>query len=174
MLIKNNELADEGARESEEVDRAELVRAVLKNFRVVFRSVQKHSTGVEARCGVSGAQLWAMWELLIAPGMRVTELARAMSVHLSTVSNLLDKLETRGLIRRERAGPDQRVVKLYLTTEGLDVVNRAPRPAQGVLTDTLNRMPDDMLSELQRCLVHLVTLIGLKDDGAALQPLSDT
>lgn len=173
--MKTNEPANEGATDSgdAEIERVGVVRAILKNFRVVFRSVQKHSSGVEARCGVSGAQLWAMWELLIKPGMRVTELAGAMSVHPSTVSNLLDKLETRNLIRRERSGPDQRVVRLYLTTEGLEIINRAPRPAQGVLTDTLNRMPDDMLADLRRCLAHLVALIDLKDDTAALQPLSD-
>lgn len=154
--------------------RAEAVREVLKNFRVVFRSVQKHSHWVETQCGVSGAQLWAMWELLISPGLKVSELSRMLSIHPSTASNLLDKLEKRGLVKRERRGPDQRVVRLFLTTEGLEIINRAPRPAQGVLTDTLCRLPDNTLQDLRHCLAQLVSQINLKDEAAALQPLSDT
>ncbi|MHB1233487.1 MAG: MarR family winged helix-turn-helix transcriptional regulator [Burkholderiales bacterium] len=136
--------------------------------------MQKHSHWVETQCGVSGAQLWAMWELLISPGLKVSELSQAMSIHPSTASNLLDKLEKRGLVKRERKGPDQRVVRLFLTTEGLEIINRAPRPAQGVLTDTLCRLPDDTVQDLQRCLAQLVSRINLKDEAAALQPLSDT
>lgn len=172
--MKPEPKAPSGAPEASIKDlRSDLVLEVLKNFRIVFRSVQKHSHWVESQCGVSGAQLWAMWELLMSPGLKVSELSRAMSIHQSTASNLLDKLEKRGLVKRERKGPDQRVVRLFLTTEGLEIVNRAPRPAQGVLTDTLGRLPDETLAELERSLAQLVSQLNLKDEAAALKPLSD-
>jgi DNA-binding transcriptional ArsR family regulator len=83
------------------------VQRVLKNFRIIFKSVQRHSAMVEAECGLSGSQLWAMWELLISPGLKVSDLSKAMAIHQSTASNLLDKLEKRELIKRERRGPVQ-------------------------------------------------------------------
>jgi DNA-binding MarR family transcriptional regulator len=153
--------------------RTERVRDVLKLFRVVFRAVQKHSSWVEKQCDVSGAQLWAMWELLVSPGLRVGDLSRAMTIHQSTASNLLDKLETKGLVRRERGGPDQRVVRLYLTPAGLEVLNRAPRPAQGVLTDALNAVSDEVLDGLNTNLTTLVGELGVKDEAAALEPLAE-
>lgn len=151
--------------------RALRVREILKNFRVVFRSVQKHSHWVETQCGVSGAQLWAMWELFLSPGLKVSELSRAMAIHQSTASNLLDKLEKKEIIKRERGGPDQRVVRLYLTTQGLEILNKAPRPAQGVLTDTLSRLPDEVLDGLDNGMSRLVAQMNLKDETAALEPL---
>lgn len=161
-------------RAEESNERGLRVREILKNFRIAFRSVQQHSHWVESQCGVSGAQLWAMWELLLAPGLKVSELSRSMAIHQSTASNLLDKLEKKGLVQRERKGPDQRVVRLFLTPDGLEVINRAPRPAQGVLTDALSRLPDTVLENLGQSIEMLVAQINMKDENAAMEPLSGT
>ena len=88
--------------------------AVLQQFRELFRVSQQHFQRIESNCGVSGAQLWALSELKAAPGLTVSGLARALSIHLSTSSNLLDKLEAQELIRRERNSTDQRVVQVFL------------------------------------------------------------
>jgi DNA-binding MarR family transcriptional regulator len=149
------------------------VQRVLKNFRIIFKSVQRHSAIVEAQCGLSGSQLWAMWELLMSPGLKVGDLSKAMSIHQSTASNLLDKLEKRELVKRERRGPDQRVVRLFLTPEGLKTINRAPRPAQGVLNHTLLRLPDKALENLESGLTEIVANMNLKDESAALKPFTE-
>jgi len=147
--------------------------AVLQKFRLVFRSAQKHFHWVEKQCGVSGAQLWALWELCESPGLSVSELARAMSIHQSTASNLLDKLEHRKLIRRERKGPDQRIVRLFATPSGLAVVSKAPRPARGVLPDALGQLPESELRSLDASLNALVSLMRIRDERAAMTPLSE-
>lgn|SRR5436305_837140 len=149
------------------------VQRVLKNFRIIFKSIQRHSAMVETECGLSGSQLWALWELLMSPGLKVSDLSKVMSIHQSTASNLLDKLEKRELVKRERRGPDQRVVRLFLTPEGLKIINRAPRPAQGVLNHTLLRLPDKALESLEIGLTEIVANMNLKDESAALKPLTE-
>lgn len=148
------------------------VRSVVKGFRVVFRTIQEHSRWVERQCGVSAAQLWAMWELQAAPGMRVSELSSAMSIHQSTASNLLDKLERKRLLRRERRGPDHRVVQLYLTDAGVELVRSAPRPAQGALSSALGMLSDDVLQQLDANISALAALMHVDNPKAALEPLS--
>jgi DNA-binding MarR family transcriptional regulator len=145
---------------------------VLKRFRLVFKAVQQHSQWVETQCGVTSAQLWAMWELSRSPGLRVTELAKAMSIHHSTASNLLDKLARKGLIRRERISEDQRVVTLTLTPEGLELIQQAPAPAQGILQHALFCLPEAVLRSLAKDLDALVKEMEIKDDEAAMQPLN--
>jgi DNA-binding MarR family transcriptional regulator len=66
--------------------------ATLKKLRVVIRSAQRHSAWIEKQCGVSGAQLWIMQELLESPGLRIGEIAHRLAVHQTTVSNLVDDL----------------------------------------------------------------------------------
>ena len=91
---------------------------VLKQFRVLLRSIKRHYQWVEDLCGLSGAQVWAMAEIAAAPGIKVSNLAQELGVHLSTASNMLRRLEERALIRRMRTGEDHRVVQLQLTAKG--------------------------------------------------------
>jgi DNA-binding MarR family transcriptional regulator len=154
--------------------RDERVRVIIQQLRLVVRGIQKHSRWIEAQSGVSGAQLWAMWELFTAPGMRVSDLSRTLSIHQSTCSNMLDKLEDKGLVRRERGGPDQRVVRIYLTPQGTDILAGAPRPAQGMLTHALHKLSDESQEQLARTLGELVSVMDIGEEAAALQPLMDT
>lgn len=146
-------------------------REVLKRFRMIFRAVQQHSHWVEARAGVSSAQLWALWELSRKPGLRVTELAKAMSVHQSTASNLLEKLVKKGLVTRNRISGDQRVVNLYLTPLGQETLERVPRPAQGILQNALMSLKTETLVSLSNELDVLIAHMNIKDDSGALQPI---
>ena len=146
---------------------------VLKSFRQVFRAAKLHFGTIENRVGVSGAQLWAMWELNQNPGLRVTDLATAMALHQSTVSNLLDKLIRRRLIRRERGDADGRVVRLYLTAAGVKLVRGAPAPARGVLPDALEHLPPATLRGLGRGLDKLLEGMRVKVPTAAWVHLQD-
>lgn len=146
---------------------------VLRQFRELFRVSQQHFQRIESACGVSGAQLWALTEISTHPGMTVSELARTLSVHLSTASNLLDKLEVRKLVRRQRAASDQRVVRVYVTEEGEAVLAEAPQPAEGVIQDALRRMPEAALVRLHRDLGLLLELAAVRDRKGALKHMGE-
>ena len=145
----------------------------LKKFRQIVGSAQQHFRRIEDQCGLSGAQLWVLREVAGHPGRRVSDLAKAMSVHLSTASNLLDKLAKRNLIRRERNDRDQRIVHLFLTEEGMRIIASAPQPARGVLPEALNRLSDEVLDNLNRSLAQVLDEIEVSDQESAMKPLSD-
>jgi DNA-binding MarR family transcriptional regulator len=153
--------------------RAAAAMAVLQQFRELFRVSQQHFQRIESNCGVSGAQLWALSELKAAPGLTVSGLARALSIHLSTSSNLLDKLEAQELIRRERNSTDQRVVQVYLTNSGQQLLRKAPKPVAGVIPDALGRMPTTALRNLKRDLDLLLGLASVRNPGEGMKPLAE-
>lgn len=144
----------------------------LRQFRVIFGAVRQHFQAVEKACGVSGAQIWAMAALQQTPGMKVSELAQAMSIHPSTASNLLDKLEQAGLVRRERSSADQRVVTLQLTDAGQHALKNAPQPLTGILTHALGQLTDDALCRLNADLAELIAHMGAVNVRDAQKPLS--
>lgn len=148
-------------------------REALRQFRVIFGAVRQHFQTVEKACGVSGAQIWAMAALRQSPGMKVSELAQALSIHTSTASNLLDKIEKAGLIRRERNQTDQRVVRLYLTDAGESALADAPQPLTGILTHALEQMSDEALARLNQDLTVLIDRMGAIDIQDAQKPLSE-
>jgi DNA-binding MarR family transcriptional regulator len=141
---------------------------------LIFKAVQQHSQAVENECGLSSAQLWILCELLNRPGMKVTELAKAMSIHHSTASNLLDKLARKNLIARERISEDQRVVTLNLTETGRNLLEKTTLPPQGILQHTLFGLPSDVLMALASNLNVLIGEMGIKDSDAAMEPIDPT
>ncbi|MDD3674228.1 MarR family winged helix-turn-helix transcriptional regulator [Thauera propionica] len=148
--------------------------SVLQRFRVLIRTAQSHSQWIERQSGVTGAQLWALQELAEAPGLRVGELANRMALHQSTASNMVDRLETAALIRKERTSADQRVVRLYLTDAGTALLGRAPSPARGVLPEALRLLDPEALGRLQGELDGLLLQIRDLDEGFGMQPLPFT
>jgi MarR family transcriptional regulator, organic hydroperoxide resistance regulator len=148
--------------------------SVLQRFRVLIRTAQRHSQWIERQSGVTGAQLWALQELFERPGLRVGELANLMALHQSTASNMVDRLETAELVRKERTAADQRVVRLYLTDKGNDLLAAAPSPARGVLPEALRMLAEDDLARLQGDLDVLLRQIKTMDDGFGMQPLPFT
>lgn len=122
----------------------------------LFRVVQANMQSLEKQSGLSGAQLWAMWQLSVMPGMKVSHLADALFIHMSTASNLLDKLEKKGYLHRSRSPADSRVVFLHLTPQGEEVVRKLPGPLQGKLRNALQQMPAAKLDELRNGIVALL------------------
>jgi DNA-binding MarR family transcriptional regulator len=102
--------------------------------------------------------------LMIRDGLALTaaELSRQLDYDSGALTRLIDQLESRGLVRRERCEADRRQVYLKLTPIGLHsleelmplvvgVVNRSVEPLTGAELQTL-------ISLLSRLVDHLDTL----------------
>jgi len=155
------------------IDRNSRMLEVLKLFRILVKSIRGHYQAVENRSGVSGAQLWALSHIAQYPGSKVGELAQALAIHQSTASNLVGRLESLGLLARNRLRHDQRSVELTLTPKGKRALARAPRPLIGVLQQALLDLPQARLDALHRHLGVLVETLKVKDRRGRAMPLSD-
>lgn len=146
---------------------------VLRQFRVVFRAVKQHFLWVERACGVSGSQLWVLATVARNPGMRVGALANALSIHQSTASNLLERVEKLGYLKRTRDPEDQRSVRLHLTPAGEAVVSKAPQPLEGVLPNALAELPAEVLEQLHDGMETLIARMQMSDMKGRDTPLAD-
>lgn len=146
---------------------------VLRSFRLIFGNVRLHFRKIEEACGLGGAQIWALGLVRSQPGIRVSELADAMSVHQTTTSNLVASLVRKGLLRRERAEDDQRVVRLYITEAAAAVLLRSPGPVEGLLLQALRHMENDDLQQLNAVLQQVLAHMQTIHPDAADIPLTD-
>lgn len=151
-------------------------RKVLTDLRIIFREIQAYSKRVERHCKVSATMLWLMREVSAAGRLRISEVARALSIHQSTASNLLDKLEVRGLVVRRRGGrgEDQRVVTVALTEAGSEILVQAANLDHGPLSQALGRLSTAELSDLGAGLDRLVAVLpGGEADAGPVPPISE-
>ena len=147
---------------------------VLTLFRQIVATAKRHFQSVQSKCGITGAQLWALWQISVDPGLKVGDLARHMSIHQSTASNLVERLQSLGLIRRERIGSDQRVVRLFTSEAGRALLRNAPQPMRGVLAEAVWQLSDQELLALHGALGLLARRIDTTmDKNSAKRPLSD-
>jgi DNA-binding MarR family transcriptional regulator len=123
----------------------------------LVRRVQTGMQSIEGIHGLSGSQLWALWHVSAHPGIRVSDIAKAMHIRHSTASNLLDRLEQRALIQRQRQTDDTRVVRVFLTDPGIGVICDTPGPLQGHLRAALHGLPHLELIGLHRGLTNLLS-----------------
>jgi len=143
----------------------------LKLFRIIFKSANRHFHEIEKIAGIGGASLWALAEIGEIDNLTVSKLASAMSIHQSTASNLIDKLETKGYITRVRSLDDRRVVYLTLTDIGRELLAKAPLPHRGILPDALMRLDPQTLIELNNHLTVLISGMERKHVDGAFEPL---
>jgi DNA-binding MarR family transcriptional regulator len=146
--------------------------AVLRQFRQVFNAVKSHFQQVEKTVGIGGAQVWALSVVRDNPGIGVGALARAMSIHQSTASNLVRTLIDRQMVVGVKQGADRRAVQLNLLPAGAKVLKHAPGPFAGLLPDALKSLPPETLARLSDDLGQLIVAIAADESGASI-PLSD-
>lgn len=154
------------------VDNDEVAVAVLRQFRQVFNAVKAHFQQVEKTVGIGGAQVWALSVVRDNPGIGVGALARAMSIHQSTASNLVRTLTEREMVVAAKHGADRRAVQLELLPAGARVLEKAPGPFAGLLPDALKSLPPETLARLNDDLGRLIVAIAADEAGASI-PLSD-
>ncbi len=147
---------------------------VLQQLRVVVRLAGNHSARLERSTGIPGAQLWALHEVAQADGLSVGELALRMRVHQTTVSNLLNRLDVSGLVRKDRSPHDQRIVHVRLSAAGRKALKGIAAPARGLLPNVLDAMTPAQLRKVHDGLAVLVECMGGLDASLARKPLPFT
>ena len=135
---------------------------VLDNLRRVFKVVHRYSKRAEKVGGMTGPQVWAMTVLAESAPIRVTDLARRMYLHPSTVVGILDRLEQQAQVARTRSEKDHRVVTVSLTAKGRETVANVPRIAQGLLLKGLKELSDGDLQTTSDGLRRLVGILGME------------
>jgi len=146
-------------------------QAVTQQLRIIFKAMQAHSKTVEKACGLSSAQLWMLYAVSEAPGVKVSQLAKTLAIHPSTCSNMLDKLEVKELISRDRSKTDQRSVHLFITDMGNELLKNAPAPQQGNISEALERLSVEQINQLQSGLEDFITCLHVKDDNQGFIPI---
>jgi len=149
-------------KETAPVRRDRDIAEVLDNLRRVFRVVHRYSKRAEKVGGLTGPQVWAMKVIAESAPIRVTDLARRMYLHPSTVVGILDRLEQQAQVARTRSEKDHRVVTVALTAKGRETVSKVPRIAQGLLLKGLKGLTDSELSTVSEGLRMMVGILGVE------------
>jgi DNA-binding MarR family transcriptional regulator len=133
---------------------SELEDLIVASIRRVVRAVDLHSRQLVEEHGITAPQLATLAEAKRLDGAAIGAIARAVHLSQPTVSGVLDRLEGRGLVRRERSERDRRSVIVTVTEKGEKLLRESPSLLQDRFREELSRLEGWerywLLSALQR------------------------
>ena len=88
-------------------------------------------------------------------GLACSGIGERMISHDPDITRLLDRMEKRNLIARERQTDDRRVVKTRITTQGLDLLKALDQPVRKLHRRQFHHLPAARLETLFELLTQI-------------------
>ncbi|MDO6707366.1 MarR family winged helix-turn-helix transcriptional regulator [Photobacterium sp. 1_MG-2023] len=127
---------------------------VLIALRQIIRAIDLHSRQLNKSTGLTGPQLVLMKAIRDSGEVTIRQLSKNTNMSQATATTILDRLEKRGLVVRERSTLDKRKVHAHLTDEGKVYLDKAPLPLQESFVSRFQKLDEWeqslLLSSVQR------------------------
>ncbi len=146
---------------------------ILRALRRITRSIALYSKQLAAVSQITAPQLICLRTIVANGPLTATAISREIHVSPSTVVGILDRLEEKGLIQRERGREDRRIVFITATQAGVELVVTAPSPLQKTLSDALNQLPELEQATITLALERIVDLMEKPSPDAGVSGTSD-
>ncbi len=119
----------------------ELEDQVLVALRRIIRATDLYSRALGKETGLTIPQLVVIRAIRDMKTPTVSAIARAVSLSQATVTTILNRLEKKELLYRERSQQDRRAVIVQLTAAGRALLKHAPEPLQYSFTNRFKQLP---------------------------------
>lgn len=132
---------------------------VLVSLRQIIRAIDLHSKEIERKSSLTGPQLLIMKTINDLGSLSAGNIAKEVNLSQATITSIIDRLEGKGLLRRERDTQDKRKVIVSLTEIGQKAYDKAPTLLQENFLDEFEKLEEWeqnlILSSLQRVAVMM-------------------
>ncbi len=136
---------------------------ILNAIRQIIRAADIDSRRLAAEHRITAPQLVTLMAVAEKEPTMAVDVARRVHLSTSTLVGVLDRLQAKGLIRRERNRPDRREVSIVATDAGRKLVTETPYPLQYSLQRALRQMPEQDREAVAAGMELLVQHMGAGD-----------
>ena len=140
---------------------------VLVALRRLIRAVGLHSRQLERTHGLTAPQALVLNAVAAKGQGSVGDVAAQVSLSQATVTDILNRLERRGLLTRVRSDRDRRRVLVRPTHEGIEIMESSPPLLQEAFVERFSALEDWEQTQLLASLQRVAALMGAADLDAA-------
>jgi DNA-binding MarR family transcriptional regulator len=134
------------------LDQGNLLSLVGYNCRQAYLSIVPYFGKRMAKYDLRPAEYTVITLVNANPNMTQKQLSQAINVSPPNLATLLDRLEARGLVQRQRNPNDKRSQTLVLTTEGRSLCKKADKTVLELENEATSMLSDAERAELLRLL----------------------
>jgi DNA-binding MarR family transcriptional regulator len=141
----------------------EKVKQIIFLIRKLMHGAELYTKELNKKYSITSAQLNCLLAIYENGPLPPSQIARRMLVNSSTVTGVIDRLELKGLVERQRNSADRRIIYIRLTPNGKEMAKVAPPPIQQRVIDGLQRMPAYELDQIILSLAKLTKMLDFQD-----------
>lgn len=131
---------------------------VIIKIRRIVRSINLESKRIQKDFGISIPQLLCLEKLKNSDNYQSThsEIMKFLSLNSSTVSGIINRLESKGFVARVPKKEDKRVSFISLTSKGLKVLEKTPDVMHDKLATYLDSLAEEKLKMINSALEIII------------------
>lgn len=146
------------------IDAEQVSMQIVMRLRQILQEMSKHSKLILENYKISTPQLICLHEVFQHGPISIGALTKIVFLNNSTVTGIIDRLEKRELVRRVRISKDRRQVHVEITDQGVEFINKAPKPIQDQFMDRLISLDADKIALILWSLEMLVDMLGNRNN----------
>lgn len=149
------------------MNEAVLLDEVLIALRRILRATELHSKRLNKTLGLTFPQLLLLKKLENRTQVTASKIASELSLSRATITSIVDRLEKRELVLRERSKEDRRVIYLSLTPQGEKMLETAPTPLQENFIYNLKNLEEWQQTMILSALQQVASMMDAEDIDAS-------
>ena len=115
---------------------------ILMALRRIMHFIDTYSRRLAVEHHITGPQLICLYSIVAEGPLTLSALGKRVSLSMSTVNGIVDRLENKTLVLRERKDKDRRKVLITATQAGISLASSAPPPLQDRLSLAIEELPE--------------------------------
>jgi DNA-binding MarR family transcriptional regulator len=136
---------------------------ILMDLRRITRAIDLNSKKLSSETSLTAPQVVSLIAVYHHGALTLAEIAEQVHLSSSTMVGIIDRLEAKNLVIRERSKTDRRQVLIRITDEGQKMAKKSPLPLQEELIKSLSKLPEAQQRNLAKALELLVKMLDFKD-----------
>jgi len=140
---------------------------VIVALRRITRAIDLHSRGLMQEIGLTSPQLASLQAIARLQPITVGALAKSIHLSQATLTGIMTRLESRGLVTRTRSGTDRRAVVIELTDQGREILDQAPSLLQDSFHRELLKLQEWEQTQMLATLQRIASMMDAEDIEAA-------
>lgn len=142
---------------------------ILVKLRKIIRSINLESKKIEKELGVSIPQLLVLQYLSDQEDYKAfaKDIKAYINLNASTVSGIISRLESKGLVARLPKPNDKRAIYITLTAKGAVLIQKSPTTLQEKVSQKLKKLTSVQIDELDKNIELLTAIMDVEDIDAS-------
>ena len=138
-------------------------KEIIYSIRRLMQGSERYTKEINKKYNVSAAQVNCLLALHEYGPLPPSQIAKMILVNSSTVTGIIDRLEQKGLVERQRISQDRRVITIQLTESGKTLAENAPSPIQQKIIDGLKKLNPQEIEHIVNALNMLTNMLDVQD-----------